>query len=260
VPDTTGEVAGPVGRALDLLRLVAESGVPLSLTQIAHGLELPTSTVHRMVGLLRGQGMLGQDPATKLYTPGEELIRIGMLVANRWDVDELARPALRALVDACDETVQLSRYLPQQQAMTIVAHVRCDQPLQFFLPLLKVQPLLWGSSGRVILAHLDDETVEKVVADAHPAPTSGQAVPPLPQIREELTRIRRQGWDRTPGEKLAGAVGYAAPVFDRTGVIGSVSVPIPAVRFDEADHDRFVGLVTECAGRISHQLGHSPAP
>jgi DNA-binding IclR family transcriptional regulator len=43
-------------------------------------------------------------------------------------------------------------------------------------------------------------------------------------------------------------------------VIGSVSVPIPAVRFDEADHDRFVGLVTECGGRISHQLGHRPAP
>ncbi|RTL63926.1 MAG: IclR family transcriptional regulator [Pseudonocardiaceae bacterium] len=252
----SGESLGTVARAIEIIRTVADSPRPLSLTELSTTLGLPTSTVHRLTRLLEPQGMVRYDAETRLYHPGEELLRLGFLLSSRWSVEELARPTLQRVVAACDETCQLSRYLPEQRSMMFVEQVRCSHPLAFTLPLFQPQPLLWGSSGRVIMAHLPPAEVEAVLAAAEASPVAGFAPPSAEKLNEDLDRIRERGWDRTDGEKLAHAVGFAAPVFDAHGIHGSVATPVPTARYSAEDHDRFVELIVNAGRELSRLLGH----
>ena len=75
-------------------------------------------------------------------------------------------------------------------------------------------------------------------------------------FRALLAGIRERGWILTRGEKLPGAVGTSAPVFGAAGVIGSLTVTIPEVRFQPSMEPRIQRLVVESAARISAVLGY----
>jgi DNA-binding IclR family transcriptional regulator len=62
----------------------------------------------------------------------------------------------------------------------------------------------------------------------------------------------------TRGEKLPGAVGTSAPVFGAAGIVGSLTVTIPEVRFAPSMEPRIQRLVVESAARISAVFGHRP--
>jgi hypothetical protein len=55
-------------------------------------------------------------------------------------------------------------------------------------------------------------------------------------------------------------VGTAAPVCDATGVVGSLTVTIPEVRFQPGMGSRIPRLVMRSAGQISEVLGHRGSP
>jgi IclR family acetate operon transcriptional repressor len=112
----------------------------------------------------------------------------------------------------------------------------------------------------VILAYLPEPDLARVIAAAHPSPVasaSGERRPPLPEseFRAHLAAIRERGWILTKGEKLPGAVGTSAPVFGAAGIVGSLTVTIPEVRFQASMGPRIQRLVMESAGRISAVLG-----
>jgi len=75
-------------------------------------------------------------------------------------------------------------------------------------------------------------------------------------FRAYLATIRERGWVLTRGEKLPGAVGTSAPVFGAAGIVGSLTVTIPEVRFNLSMEPRIQRLVVESAERISAVLGH----
>lgn len=60
--------------------------------------------------------------------------------------------------------------------------------------------------------------------------------------------------------KLAGALGTSAPVFDSAGVLGSVTVTIPQVRFRRTMGPRIQDLVTHAAHQVSRVLGYRDGP
>lgn len=108
----------------------------------------------------------------------------------------------------------------------------------------------------VILAYLPEPDLRRVLVAAHPSPVGSR--PPMEEaaFRAYLTAIRERGWILTKGEKLPGAVGTSAPVFGAAGVVGSLTVTIPEVRFQPSMEPRIQRLVVESAGRISAVLGH----
>jgi DNA-binding IclR family transcriptional regulator len=75
-------------------------------------------------------------------------------------------------------------------------------------------------------------------------------------FRAHPAAVRARGWILTKGEKLPGAVGTSAPVFGPAGIVGSITVTIPEVRFEAGTGPRVRELVVESAARISAVLGH----
>jgi DNA-binding IclR family transcriptional regulator len=67
------------------------------------------------------------------------------------------------------------------------------------------------SMGKVFLAYLDDDKVASLVGE-RPQRFTDTTVTDLPTLREELRRIREQGYAVCRGEHEEGSWGVAAPV------------------------------------------------
>ena len=258
------DASGTVTRVVRLLQSLAETG-DMSLKDLAADVELPPSTVHRLLQLLVQHDMVEQDTEARRYRPGLEFLRIGSLVASKSDIADLAEPLLRSIVETCNEVAFLVRYLPASHKVMIVRSVNSTHPLRYNIGLFEPDTMLWGATGRSVLAFLPDAEVQQALADAAVSPVTGEKLPARTKFLAELALIREAGYVCTRGQKMPGAVGIGAPVFGGDGhVLGSICITVPQSRFDPRQEGRYANLVKTHAARLSASLGHrakaNPSP
>ena len=247
---------GPINRALGLLKLLAESDDPLSVRDVAVALDLPPSSSHRLLHQFIGAGFVVADPASKRYRIGPELHRVAALIQSRSNLATTVQPVLDELTAACDEASLFAVFDRATATVAFVAKADSSQALSYRINLNTPVSAYWGSSSQVILSYLPEPDLRRVLAAAHPSPVGGR--PPMAEgaFRTQLAEIRERGWILTKGEKLPGAVGTSAAVFGAAGIVGSLTVTIPEVRFRASMGPKIQRLVVESAERISAVLGH----
>lgn len=86
-----------VERALDLINTIVEAQRPLSIAELSQAMELAPSTIHRMMQTLSNKGYIHQDPCTKRYDIGPEIVQISRSLYLRYDLVRRVRPYLQAV-------------------------------------------------------------------------------------------------------------------------------------------------------------------
>lgn len=250
-----GENWGTVTRVVRLLQCLAEAD-DLSLKELSQRLGLPPSTVHRLLQLLAQHDLVARAPNGQHYRSGVEFFRLASLVLGKSDLGEVAEPLLKSIVKACNELCFLIRYLPAVKRVAVARKVDATHPLRYDIPLFEPSTLLWGATGRSVLAFLPPEERDEVLRESSVSPVTGQRLPPRKAFLRELDRIREAGYVCTRGQKMPGAVGIGAPVFSGNGhVIGSICITVPQTRFDPKSERRLAGLTVNAAARLSAALG-----
>jgi DNA-binding IclR family transcriptional regulator len=263
----SGEATSTVVRVVRLLQCVAEMGGEISVKEFAQRLSLPPSTVHRLLKLLMTQGLIEQRATTQRYRAGRELFRVASLITRQIDIEEIARPILNALRDACHETCYFAMYLPVSRRFVGTVVARSPHPLGYHFEPLMEQKVAWGAVGRCMLAYMPEDVVAKAVAEAGPSP-AGNPPPKLADMKAALQEIRERGYASAEGEIFPEAIGFARVVFDADGnVMGSLGITMPMIRYKPAMHKQLAGLVIGKAKELSKALGHrepaeaaAPAP
>lgn len=248
--------SGTVVRITMLLRVLAEAEQDCSLTDISEQMKLPASTTHRLLNLLLEQGFVERGSGSRTYRVGLEFLRLSGLVVSRSEVPEVASSFMRAVVDACDETVMLSLYVPHELTSMIAKVIYGSHPLRYQAQMYQPTSLAWGATGRGILAFLPEPVIDEVLAKEEACPGTGKKMGRASLIKRELKQIEEQGYAHSRGQKIAGAVGLSAPVFNAKGVIGALCLTIPDSRFDEKKETPLARLLMEQASKFSFTLGH----
>ena len=253
--DSSATSTGTVARVTLLLRVLAESTGDASLGDIADRMKLPASTTHRLLNLLLEQGFVERGRGNRTYRAGLEFMRIGGLVSSRAEVTELAHGFMQAVVDTCSETCMLSLYVPSSQSCMIASVIYGSHPLRYEAPKYQPSSLAWGATGRGILAFLPPDVIDAVLARQEASPGTGRRMGSPAAIKRDLAQIRAQGYAHSRGQKVQGAVGLSAPIFNGAGAIGALCITLPDSRFTEGMLPRFVKTLTEQAARLSSMLG-----
>ena len=89
--NTPKNLSQTVMKALTVLEYIAEGGREMGVNEVAHGLEMDSSTAYRLMATLNVRGYLRQDPNTNKYRVG---LRVLFLYSAMQDVLELRRLAL----------------------------------------------------------------------------------------------------------------------------------------------------------------------
>jgi IclR family pca regulon transcriptional regulator len=108
------------------------------------------------------------------------------------------------------------------------------------------------SMGRVLLAGLPDEELERYLREARLVRLTSATLTDRDRLREALLAVRQQGWAWVDGELDESICGLAVPVRDRNGAtIAALNVSLPSGEFTQQQAvERFLGEVRVAASRL----------
>jgi IclR family transcriptional regulator, KDG regulon repressor len=229
-------------RALDILDCFGSGHFELSLTELAHRIDLSMSTTSRLVSTLEKRNYLFRSKETQRYSLGPKIAQLGVLGFSNLDLRKVALPYMQDLNQIYDEGVSL--YMPQGDERVCVERIESRQPLRRVINIGDRHPLTRGAAGRVLLAYLPKEKREELLK-RDPFTTE-----------EGLAELRHGGYTVSLGEREEGVSSIAAPVFDARGaVIAALAMSGPSVRFEGPGFSDKVAKVKKHAELISAALG-----
>ena len=213
-----------IARAAKILNALGEHPGGMSLGEIAQAVDLPRSTVQRIVAAL--------DSAQLVRSTGAGGLRLGpallkLISSVHTDVVDLAKPLLEKLCADINETVSLARASGTQLA--IVHYVVATRELRVVPRIGLNLPLYSTSGGRALLALESDEDVRVMVGEAYRELTE-MTVKTLPQLLERIAEVRETGISYDRGETLEG-ISTMAVALDTLFGRFSVSLLVPTARF-----------------------------
>lgn len=242
-------------KALTILQYLGDdlSGDGVTITRIAADLGLNKSTVTRLIQPLLETSFVEQAPGTSAYRLSWETARLGQAYLAGVRPDRDMQKTLHELSQATKETVHLVR-----AAVPHVVYIdKVDSPhaVRMFSRIGSTQPMHSTSVGKCILAHASESTLQAVIAAGLPART-GTTITTETRLREELARIREQGWAIDDIENEEGIRCVAAPIFDASGgCTHALSVSGPISRVPRERVPELAPLVTRAAADISRRMG-----
>lgn len=258
VPDGSvqglGYVSQAIQRALDVLDAIAAAPHGLTLTDLSKTLDLPKSSVLRLIANLEMRHFVEQDRNSR-YRIGLRVFSIGGQALADSNVRTCARPYLEDLTQRVGESTYLA-ILDQDQALYI-DRIESPMPVLSLSPIGSHRPLHITAVGKVLLAAMDAGDALEIL-DRRAAFDKGRTPPVEPgELSRCLQKIAVQGYAVDVGEFDKGLTCLAAPIRDAHGdVIAALGVSGPSWRVTDERVPEIVGLLVENAEGISAELGH----
>lgn len=206
----------------------------LRVAEVAAELDIARSSAHRMLTTLQGQGLLRQDPTTKSYSAGPQLVEIGAAVIGATDLRAELRPTLERLAHAVGETVHL--IILEGTSIVFLDGVEGRFAIRAAERTGDRAPAHASAAGKALLAALAPEQLrERYPAGRLRGGTDG-AVSTRRHLEEELETIREKGYALNLGESELGLHAVAVTVRDASGQVrAAISISGPAVRLSEPE-------------------------
>jgi IclR family acetate operon transcriptional repressor len=217
-----------IGRALAVLKLLADAGGELGTARIAEKLGLTSGTTYRVVRALEAEGLLAYNPRTDAYYLGTGTILLGQAAQRSLGLDR-ALPVLEQVNTETQEAVNLVTRDGAESVVTL--RVQCTLPLRFEQHPGARFPLYTTASGKAILAYSPD--AEDYLAALPPRldKITDHTLGTPAELAEQLRDIRERGYSIDEEENVAGVRCVGAPVLDVDGrAQAAVVIQVPSVR------------------------------
>jgi len=240
-----------IERAFALLRALALG--PVGVTELAERVDLPKSTVARLLAALEAEGAVEQVEAGGEYRLGSGLTDIAGATQPGRNLVASARPHMLDLAESVGEIAGLS--VRDGRDVYYIDHTESVDDIQVRDWTGEYAPLHAVPSGLVILASLDRNGIEAYLKGPVEQCTPW-TVTDRDAIRTRLENIRSIGYAWVYEEFAEGINSVAAPIFEPDGSVESaLHVHGPAYRFPDPDRTHDTGmLVIEAATRLAEQL------
>lgn len=253
-------ISPPVQRAARLLRHIAEGDRVTNMSRTARELGINRTTLLRLLHTLEAERFIEPRPEGQGWRIGVGLIGLTAQAFFSEDLVQTSVPVLTRLA----ETLSLSAHLGVLDNLEIVYLVR-RVPNHAFASNIRVGsrlPAHAANMGRIILAHLPPDRVDRMYAGAVLKAVTPHTVVTLAQMHAQLEADRAAGLAWSDGNYEAGISSVAAAIFDATGMpVAALNVSGHAADFaGAARRAQIAKEVQTAASEISQRLGwHGPS-
>ncbi|WP_255314364.1 IclR family transcriptional regulator [Bacillus sp. FJAT-26390] len=237
-----------LGRAIDILFVLAESGATLTVSEIAEKVGIPDSTAYRFIQTLIKNGFVERKGRGQIGL-GLRIFDLARSLSQQIEKELLtiARPVMEELTALTNETTVL--FVRSGSKAICIENVTSKRLIRLSIENGRVLPLNSGASGKTLLAYENDKVIEEMcklfAEDAS-----------KPSLLQELQGIRKAGYSFTLGEVDTDAFAIAAPIFDpQQRIVASLSAAGPIHRLNEKEIPIVIQYVKAAASQISCKLG-----
>lgn len=242
-----------IKRAASVLRALSEhdaSGMRLSDLAAATGLH--KATAYRILATLIGEGLVEQDQRRR-YHLGAETWVLGMAAAPRFDIRQLAAPALDRIAEATGDTVFLS-IQSNLEAICIDRREGAFPIRTLTLEIGSRRPLGVGAGSLALLAFLPDDEIEQTIAANAKSLARYHGFEP-DDLRMLVAEARANGYSFNNARIVPGMSAVGVPVFGyRDRPAAALSCAAISNRMEQDRRATIVALLLEEAKAIARQL------
>ncbi len=247
-----------LARALELLDALKKPDEEFTIAYLSERLQLPPSTVHRILQTLCEYRFVVKDERAHTYKLGPALIPLGTVVRHNLKLQYPVTPTLKSLSSTINEDSYF--IVPMGYKGLILERSESDNMLNVVDRFGYERYLHSGANRKAILSHLPKAFIDDYIqnalplADALPKTTAEKLLPQLEQAKAEGVAV-------SYGEYITGTIGIGSPVFDYEGKVkGSIGVIIPEYRVKNELHlDELKQIIKKHAYDLSISMGYSPS-
>lgn len=245
-----GHADGTVGKALDVLDLVAGHGKPVRFSDLLEKSPYPKATLYRFLQTLTHQGMLSHDADRGTYTLGVRLVRLAHAAWAQSSLAPIARPFISDLAAVTGETVHLAQI--DQGQVLYVDKRNAAKPVEMFSQAGKVGPAYCTGVGKAMLAFMSEDAIAAAISRQSFHRFTEHTLDTPDKLRAELGAIRARGYAFDREEHEPGIICCAAPILSRNGrVLGALSVTSTTARSTLAGLEAEAPRIKDCAAQIA---------
>jgi IclR family pca regulon transcriptional regulator len=247
---------GGLAKGLLVIRAFSREPRGLTLSAVAHIARLPAATARRCLHTLEELGYVTRSGRVFLLRP--RVLELGAAYLQAMDVDSLTKTHLEELAQQTGDSASVSVldgsdivYIARASVRTLVrleAHVGSRFPAYA------------TSMGRVLLAGLSPEGLERYFEQATFSALTERTVTQRPRLERLLKDCRRAGYAAVEDELAYGVTAVAVPIFDeQSRVVAALNSSSHSKKIAQAALVRErVGLLQEISAKISAELRRVP--
>lgn len=244
-----------VDRAITILETLAQNKGRCGITELSNATGLHKSTVHRLLSTLMSRGYAEKCKDSDDYKLGMKLLALGNAILERLDIREVAKPYIEELSKKTKEVVHLA-ILDDGEAVYIDKVESPDHSIRMFSQIGRRGPLHCTAVGKMLLAGLEDSEVEKIMSDKGMHKFTKSTIDNINDLKEELAKIRKNGYAFDEIEHEEGIRCVAAPIYDLSGkIVASISLSGPIIHVTHYRMPELTEEILKTAKDISYQLG-----
>jgi DNA-binding IclR family transcriptional regulator len=218
-----------ISRAAKVLKSLEGQSEGLSLSAIAKVVDLPRSTVQRIVAALITEGFLISASVGARVRLGPSLVSLGS--AAKADIDRVILPHMKELSVDIEETVDLS--VQDGNVMIFIDQVVANtQKLRAVSSVGDAFPIYSCANGKAILANMTDAEIDELLQKGMLTSLTEHTIKDLDSLYVEIDKIRKNGIAFDKEEHCDGVCALGIAIKDPYGRNIAISIPIPSVRFN----------------------------
>jgi len=242
-------------RTFDILQILSDEQHGLTLAQISERLDLPKSTVHRLLGVLLQRAFVRKAPETNRYRLGPGFIGLCSHYLNNLELKTESSPFMAELSRTTGNTVFLA--IRQHDKMVYIDSEEQVNSLRKYSIIGQQKPLFCTSLGKALLMGLTDDEIRMLLAHEAFEKRGPYTHSNMESLLQDIRECRRRGWALDNQEAEPDINCVAAPILDYRGdVIASISTKWILKQHPEMVPEQIAVLVKKAASGISANMGY----
>ena len=249
-------ISQSLAHGLNILLLYDISHPVFTVSEISKKLGYSQSKTYRLVRTLIKYGLLQENHGTAQYSLGLNVLRLGLLSQQQFNISVIARPLMKQLSLLTKETVLLTAVNGTRGI--VLERVESEEPIRYslFQPGASI-PLHCGASSKILMAYLPEEEWDRIIAKEGLKRYTPNTITDVDQLKAHLREIRKRGYTFSDQEVDRDVRAVAAPILNNLGeLVAGLSVAGPAYRINKKKISPCGKIVIEYAQRISNHLGY----
>lgn len=240
---------GTLGKAIEIIDLVANASEPMRFTDILHRIDQPRGTLHRQLKNLVEEGLLNVN-RDHSYSLG---LRLLTLASKAWSGNRLrsvCEPHMRKLHELTGEAVHLG--VLDGARVIYLDKVEARQTVRMHSQIGNASPAYCTGIGKAALSVLPDEELVPLVEAIAFARYTDNTITDAKTLLNEIAEVRRAGTAFDREEHEQGIRCVAAPIHAAgQSAIAAISVTGPSFRVSMEMLDAWVPLVRQVAAEAT---------
>lgn len=245
-----------LARALVLLEHFNSKHPEWGVRELSRELGISPASVHRMVKTFQTLGYLKQDDDTQRYSLGPKVMKLAGVYTHQNPLPSIASKVFENYADRFEYNFYLGKLYRFEVVYLAVLDGR--GPIKIAVEPGGTTALHSTALGKVLLAFQSDDYIHEFIRRSDLHRYSPRSITDPEMLREQLNKIRKQGYAVNDGEHYAQVGAISVPVYDHTGRVTlatSLAYPIHLINDGRIQPENLVPLAQEITDEISYRSG-----